>query len=255
MAGEKPPDGRSIEYRRENNILCNFIKNNGKLCNRVHLIDSEFCKWHQAQADKEDKYQVVCDIVIAKEKMGFWRARMGPKLKSLVEEAMNGPAHDVQEEIALTKAALEPLIRTHNGLLELTADAFKGGEQSRNELLAQSGEQVKNAMAHVITMTEKSAKIFALTAEKMDSRTIEGIVQQLVVFVYEAFDNYERHDEPGWEEFDDAMEFYLKRQLMVFDTRINEKLQLPSLKNQGTTITPDQEALLMDSTVPVYTGD
>lgn len=255
MSAEDTPATEASKYEKDKaaGLICGY-----RGCKAYKADCLKHKERHKARNDQFSVHYLRSDRnPVSREKMTFYKRHFGPKLRALVEAAEQDSKarglHDISEEIALTKATLSHSIQFYNGVNELTADQVKS-EDDRQRLLAESGAVVRGGLDHVTKLIERSAKIFALTAEKMDATAIDSITRQIMAFVFRCFDAYERHKEPGWEEFDDAMEAYLQGKLLEFNRLMDEELQLPSLKNIGTNMTPDQTALLMDATIP-YTEE
>ena len=186
--------------------------------------------------------------VFKSERMGFYAKKVGPKLNALITEALETyKANDISEEITLTRVVATQSVQMYSQLLELPDSALP--LQARQQILAEAGAMVTRSMEQATRLVERSAKIFALTTDKIDPSAVDAVVKQICRFVYLCFETY-KTNQPGYEEFDAAVNKIMVEGVQKFDKMLNEELQLPSLKQLGTSITPDQQTLAMIDTVP-----
>lgn len=174
-----------------------------------------------------------------KEQMGFFRKHIGPKLTALLDEALEIKMFDVQEELAIVRTTCIQQVQVYNSLQEIwanpatrpvTPEAIKAFDAA----IAECGSQVKSAMNDITFQVERQAKIHSMVAEKIHPNAIADVVRQINRMVFECFG---QSDWKGVERFNNML---------------TTELELPSLKNQGTTITPDKQVQMMDESVPLY---
>lgn len=174
-----------------------------------------------------------------KEQMGFYAKHIGPKLTELLNDALAIQAFDISEEIGIIRASLITQVEQFSGLNELRNDPATAPKTDEailqyNTLYNMAAESLRQGMNAITFQVERQAKIHNMVAEKIHPNAINDVVRQINRMVHEVF------GQDHWE--------LVER----FDQKLTDELQLPSLKNQGTTITPDQEVTLMDASVPLY---
>jgi hypothetical protein len=181
------------------------------------------------------------------ERMAYYQNKIGPKFTALLKEMKdNSPdLFDVSEEINQIRAAhCEVEMKLFSTVLE---NAEKLGNQAPDALRI-AASMLQNSADNVIRSIERAARIQAQTAEKMSPMAMEQTVKQICQFVYRAF------DAPGIVP-GDSLEVQQQKQeahrrIQHFDRMLNDELQLPTLKSLGTSITPDQQVLAMDASIP-----
>lgn len=222
-------------------------------CWKPALKDKGFCKKHYKQQSgagdslrfrggPQDVYGSVYRKAYTpefKEKMGFFYKHLGPKLKTLFDEAVTVKEFDIQEEITLTRIAATEQLAICNQLHAIWDDPSTRPTEPQAvsayaALLREATEAFKKSLSDITYQVERQAKIHAMVAEKLGPNAIADVVRQINRMIYETF------GQSDWEG--------VKR----LNDRLTNELQLPSLKNQGTTITPDQEVMLMDASVPLF---
>lgn len=167
----------------------------------------------------------------------FFAKRVGPKLRAVLEEAAadHKSVYSVVEEITLARDAATPIVAIYE---KLRYDPPEGiPKQQLDEMLVVAGRSQMTAMDELTRLIERGARIVSLEADKLHPHIIDEVMKQVMRFVQISFPN----DMEG-----------LKR----FDQLLTEELQLPSLNDgRGTTITPDQQVMAMDSTIPYVADD
>lgn len=165
-------------------------------------------------------------IKVSDEQLAFYARRVGPKLRAYMEQiAADRKAHDVSEELDIARTVASEAVAVYGAIYERD---FEGKQVA----LEMSGEIVMQRMRQVIDLFHKSAQIAALEQDKFSPHIINEISKQIMRFAHVCFSEY-------------------PNALVKFDQLLTEELQLPSIKMGGTTITPDQQVLEMDSTVPL----
>lgn len=250
---------------------CEWLYRGGAQCPLIKAKGTRYCRVHREKGNApgsnsplnpfaiDTKYDSAVEKLasIPKNRMAFYTRRMGPKLKALVEEALEGQnAHDISEEVAIVRAMSQQSLQVYNSLMEL--DDTKITPQGKAQAMHDAGQIVVTAMDQATRLSERSAKIFALTAEKIDPLAIDKVAKQLCRFVYVCFEDYETELPEGltteqilqYKEFDKSVREIMIQQINKFDKMVSEELQLPSIIQNGTNITPDQQVLAMINTVP-----
>lgn len=250
----------------EPNERCEYGFRGGVSCNRRKTPGGKFCKQHANHSKNVREVNALgiesttggheievgrsIEYILPKERMSFYARVLGPKLKAVLEEcAAEYKRHNIDEEILITKAVSRDALIVLDSLHELPDTALP--RETRAKLLTEAGSIVNQTMEQATRLVERSAKIHALTADKISPTVVDDMVQQMCRFVYLAFEAKHNSGHPDFTDFDEAVNKILMERISKFDKMISDDLQLPSLKALGTTITPDQQVLAMDDTVPL----
>jgi len=153
----------------------------------------------------------------------FYSKKLSGTLQQVVEEALEAaPAEQLEllEELAIMRT-------TTLDVLKLYEAALESGKQ---EMIVSAGLVVREAMKDVQAMTSAAFDMEQKRRDKVSAHNIVYVVHQIVRISAEVFG----------EDLDKAERF---RRLCL------EKLRVDDGK-QGTTITPDQDVIDMDSTIP-----
>lgn len=163
--------------------------------------------------------------------------RYGTKLKALVESFSSIDGHNIEEEMTHVRLAHADVVARYDAVLDATFPDTEEGRAGRTQALHLAGSMLKDSADDVLKAVERSAKIIALTADKLHPAMLDSAIRQLIGFMYQCFDA----EDPA-----------MAGRMEAFEKAVNEHLQLPSLKKaaQGTTITPDQQVQAMDALVP-----
>lgn len=166
----------------------------------------------------------------------FYSKVLGKTLHDKLKEIVESPGHEqfnLREEIALTKISAGDTVQLYDGvctLLEVEGDEKKRQALAEAKLI--TGAQMRGVLGEVIDMCDKAARVEAAGKDKVTVQNIVIIVNQIVRVAYETF---------GINNLDLCYEF---------ERRIKEQVRLPNEGPEGTTITPDQDVLDMDDTIP-----
>lgn len=155
--------------------------------------------------------------------------QMGPKLQAFVDECIAQPESDqfnLTQELALSRDLLDEAI----GLYE-KAKALKDNDPRKNSLLATAGSLLATASKEVRETCRVGAEVFNTAKDKYSVHTLLDVVSQIKRMIRQCFE----HDP-------DALE--------VFDNMLSERLRLPKIGTDGTTITPDADVMAMDDSIP-----
>jgi hypothetical protein len=158
----------------------------------------------------------------------FYSKHLSKTLNDAVEEAL---AYSPQEQISL----FEELAITR----EMAGDALKAwaaakalpdSNVKKQAYLQASSMLVREVLDHVRTFCESAARIQAMGKDKFSIHNLQAVVNQIVRISYDVFgDDLEKAQQ--------------------FERAIAEHVRLAE-QNQGTLITPDQDVIDMDSTIP-----
>lgn len=107
------------------------------------------------------------------------------------------------------------------------------------QLKAAAGILMREALNDVAKMAEHVAKIEGMAADKLSIAQLGIVVDQIVHLAHEVFG-----------QDDETLE-----RCKIFSALVNERIKIPTLEVKGTSITPDQDVMAMDATVPCITVD
>jgi len=184
-------------------------------CRRWALKEQKFCARHGGRQTHVARINLLPRLY-------------GKLLGGTMEETMNAlldesPAEQIQlfEELALTRVVCRDAVK-------LFAAAQQGDDEQK--ILAQ--QVMLDALKFVKDMCEGAAKVDNNSKDKFSIQHVRHISNQITQCAHEAF---------GMGDPD-----AVKR----FAELIKAKVKMPSASNDGTDITPDQDVLEMDATIP-----
>lgn len=190
-------------------------------------------------------------------RMDFYGKKLGPKLSRLLENNLNNEEkHDISKEVAMVRTVGAQALGVYDALLEMPEGTLP--EETRVQLIHDAGQIVADAMDESSRIVERSAKIFALTSDKLDPQAVDKVAKQICRFVYLCFEDFESkvpkdadiETKLQWNEFDEAVRKIMRERIKKFDDMLTNELQMPTLKQLGTTLSPDQQVRAMIDTVP-----
>ena len=188
---------------------------------------------------------------ISRETMAYYYKVIGPKLKDALN-ALNNDENflDVSEEVSHMRLIHQENLRVL-GMVYESRENMDLPEETRNKCditIRELAPLIANSAEGVIRAVERAAKIQVSLSDKANPHTTEILTRQICQFVYRAFDAPDI--QPGDSLQVQQDKIAAKLRIQHFDKMMNEELQLPSLKALGTSITPDQQVLAMDATIP-----
>jgi hypothetical protein len=155
----------------------------------------------------------------------FYQQRLGPKLREAIERQLEDSNETdrlkLDDELTLLREASGDAVSLYSNAIELgDATAITIAKQ----LMEESFEKVAN-------LALKASRIRSECKDSISPNQLGDVVSQICRFVYQVFGD----------QFD---------KIQQFDHLISTTLRLPTLGNQGTLLTPDMDAALMDDTIP-----
>lgn len=166
----------------------------------------------------------------------FYATRVGPKLRVLLEQAAaQREGFSVTDELEVMRVAAAQSVQMFGGLMELDDAKVNGGAQAKQQLLIETASVVLNQMDQVVTAFKKASDM-AKNEHVLTPSGVNEVVKQIMRFVQITFAG-----EP--------------EKVAMLDDFLTNELELPSVKQSGTTITPDMVAVAMDATVPYVEDD
>lgn len=216
---------------------------NGKRCRRISLKVSKYCYTHKYQ---DAKFRVHKKRPVPGKhtsgnwnfSMAFYNRRLGPKLAAYVKENLEAPLKEqrqVYNELALLRVSAGDAVQMYSAALE-AQDSPTIKPEAKQDLLIQTGLFMRQMLDQVIRTAKIASEIEAAGKDKFSANDLHDVVNQLVHIVKNSFDAYP-----------EAIE--------QFDLLLSTELKLPTINANGeyvgTTITPDQDVLDMDNSVPI----
>jgi len=153
----------------------------------------------------------------------FYAKRLSGTLKQVIETSLDAPVSEqcsVLEELAVMR-------ETAMQVMLLFDVALTSGKE---KLILNASMLVRDALKEIVATAKVAQDIENAASDKLSVHALGHVVNQIVKLAYEAF----KDDLP---------------KARVFEKLIHEKLVMP-VEQVGTNLTPDQDALDMDSTVP-----
>ncbi len=198
---------------------CQRIKRDGLQCRRWRLKGYEYCEVHRKGGHtikrKVDKLPVLYRYKLRETLQDKVSVLMGENPR----EALN-----LFEELALTRIAANQSV-----MLFDKAHDIENGEK-RVEAVAACAAMMSECLKSVQSMCESAARIESQGKDKYSIHSIKVIVDQVVLICHRVFKDY-------------------PELVLEFQEAIKQHVRLPDESN-GTSITPDQDVLDMDSTIP-----
>lgn len=194
---------------------CESLRRNGKRCRKYKLRGSRTCEFHGGRTAQKNPVRV-------HHLPRFYSKVLTKTLADFVAECADIDPTErlgLMEELDLMRHAAMLPISLYN-------QAVENGKHAVIEIAASGMKQALNDLAN---MAERIVRMDAARKDKISVHTIEYVVNQIVRIMYEKLDE------------DEAKEI---------EATIRSKVKLPKSGVDGTSITPDQDALDMDDTIP-----
>lgn len=212
---------KHVAYYREKGIIhpraCKAKRRrDGELCCKWAVPDRNYCKFHNGHIG--GKGPRVNRLPV------FYAKRLSGTLKEVIETSLDVPVSEqcsVLEELAVMReTAMQVMLLFEAALIN-----------KNQELITSAGILVKDALKDIVATAKIAQDIENNAKDKLSVHALGHVVNQIVKLAYEAF----KHDLASAKEF---------------ERLIHARLVIP-VEQDGTTLTPDQDAMEMDSTVPV----
>ena len=195
--------------------------------------------WHHPE-----RYGISCET------MAYYQKVIGPKLKAVIDRIKSAPDFlDVSDEVAHIRVTHEQNIAVYNAVFEAQDEL---GDK-KDEALRLAGSMLASSADEVIRAVEKAARIQVSMVDKVSPLALETTVRQISQFVFRAFDMPDI--QPGDDIETQQRKIEAKVRIQKFNRMMTEELCLPTMKSLGTTITPDQQVLAMDASIPSEPDD
>jgi hypothetical protein len=196
----------------------------GLRCRRFAVNGGTRCINHNGRQDKHNrrKRYIVGRLPV------WYRKVLNVNLAKFVEEQTE-QARAVQVEV-FDELALFRAEAVRSVALYSAADSLQDDNPKKGALLESAGALMRERLEQVVKVAETAARIYNAGKDKLSAGNLQGVVDQITLIAYEVL-----QDQP-----DKAAEFanLIRTKLTVQDAV------------EGTSLTPDQDALDMDGTVP-----
>lgn len=211
----------------------------GTRCKRWALKRATKCKRHGGTMQQRSYGKITTPKMVGCGIRGlpmFYGKVLGKTLSEKLKELVEKPNHeqlDLREEIALAKISAADMVQLYDGvsvLLEQETDDARRSQLAQAKIT--TGAQMRMVLGDVVDMCDKVTRVEAGMKDKVTIQNIVIIVNQITRIAYEVFGDNDM------------------QKCFEFERRIKEQVRLPSEGPEGTTITPDQDVLEMDDTVP-----
>lgn len=162
-------------------------------------------------------------------RLHFYTKRMGPKLAAFVEECIAQPESDqynLSQELAIARDLMGEALELYE-----KAKLLPDSNPHKGSRIATAGALMASAMKEVRETCRVGSEAFNNAKDKYSVHTLVDVVSQIKKMIRNCFD----HDQSG---------------LQRFDQMLNDRLRLPKIGSDGTTITPDSDVMQMDDSVP-----
>ena len=193
---------------------CKRIRSNGLQCGKWAMVGYDVCRTHGGNARKSN---------IKKRMHVFYAAVLGDTLTERIKDLIEAPdVMTLREELALMRHAASNTVK-------LYAVACASGKE---EAVLAAGALMADALKQVADMCERAARVESQGDDKISVMHIQVIVNQITRIAHRVL---------GEEHLALAQEF---------ERLVRTEVRLPKTGVEGTSITPDQDVLEMDETVP-----
>jgi len=190
---------------------CQAKRRCGEQCKRWALKESSYCQFHGGRGNSRTR----TDHLPA-----FYAKRLTKTLQAAIEEQLEQAPHEqlqLFEELALMRVYARDAVILYNAAVD------KGSE----ELRLSAGALMAQVLGDVAKMCQSASNVSLAGKDKVSIHNIEYVVGQIVRILYQTLDDEDAQ----------RVEERIRSDLKVYD-------------QTGTTITPDQDVLAMDATVP-----
>ena len=202
----------------------------GRRCHAFHMKDRLFCWFHGGcRRTREGR-----DIVRISHLPRFYSRQLGKTLHEAVEEHLSAaPEEQINlfEELALTRVIAGDAVALYSATCEALKDKPADDKQA-HAAKDLAGSIVIDAMKHVSDVCTKAAQIEAQAKDKFSVHSVTHVVNQIIRVMYELCEP-EHHDIA-----------------VKFEHAVRTQVKLPRITTDGTELTPDEDAVAMDATVP-----
>lgn len=239
-SGGRPPEGHPRQ--------CTKVRRNGKRCGKWANRGSDRCESHPRSKSRDQRIGVRTEHLPR-----FYRDRLTRTLTEVVDSMLGEPAHEqvgLYEELALLRDVAGQVVQLYGtardardeheaALVDVSPDDEQGvaAWQERADALegalAESAQMMVSQLNQVRDLATAIVRNEAVSKDKLSVHTLHGAMRQVVRIMYEVCGEENQH---------------LAVQL---EERVKAEVVLPVAGGtEGTDVTPDQDVLSMDDTVP-----
>lgn len=210
-------------------LLCCANRKKGP-CGAFAVTGSKYCKHHGGV--RHNRLTTRRNFGVARLPYVYKKYLTKTLQAAVLDATGQNPAEQLQlfDELALVRESIGPIIETYGKLLEareLVQDPEK--REKINVALQSAGIVMRDALKEVATMCEMAARVNAAASDKVSVLALHHFVNDIILAAHDMFGNN-------------------VEMVYQFEALIKQRVKLPS--NEGTVLTPDQDVIDMDSTIP-----
>ena len=147
--------------------------------------------------------------------------------KTLLETVQSQLNESPSKQLSLLEELA--LVRTHcTTVVAMYSACIEGGKQ---DMVLQVGTLMVDLIKHIQSLSISAAHIEDRGQDQVSIHTIEFVMNQITRIAYDCFGG----------DTEEAINF---------ESRIRNEVKLPKTKQEGTNLTPEDDVINMDSTVP-----
>lgn len=206
-------------------------------CGRTPAKDSPYCARHSTSGNVRRLYRLKTSHAARSELTKVYRSVLSPALRQVIDDQLNGrmPAEQLQlyEELALMRHAATQAVVLYDAAVQLVNSKDKGDAQAAATLMSAT-ELMKAALKDVADLAKAAAQIDNMAQDKLSVQQLAVVVDQMVRVASDVFTAHGVADEV----------------VEQFAGEVKDRVKIPMLETRGTLITPDEDVIAMDATVP-----
>jgi hypothetical protein len=168
----------------------------------------------------------------------FYSGVLKGTLKEYMDQATGQPPHEqlkIFDELNLVRHVNMQVVALYQAAYEAyTNEQDSKQKELRLQSLMQAGLMMRDCCDQVTQLADRAAKIESNLSGKVSVHDIGYVVNQIVRIMYRTVE--EQGAPPTL--------------AVAFEQMVNDEVKLPGIVARGTLITPDQDVLDMDSTIP-----
>lgn len=214
---------RGLGGRAPDRFRCTFVYADGNRCGRWAVKGYHKCWKHGGAVwTRHQKNSLVMGRKL------FYSKRLGPKLKAAIEEALAQPESDrisLEEELELVRHIAGDAIQLYSNSVELPDGPNK------DKALGLATQIGFAALEQVRVYCKTAAEVKAAGKDQFSIHALQDVANQITRLVAICFDDY-------------------PEAMAKFDRLMSTQLRLPIIGPQGTRLTPDKDAIVMDDSIP-----
>jgi len=210
---------------------CEGIRRCGVRCRKWKIKGERFCQIHGKGLGYKHRKEV-------RDLPRLFKYTLGETLRDKVSQVMGEDpreALNLFEELALMRVSAGEAVKLYEGALKLDEKTDTVTKEKADELKQFASSLMVSALQQVQQMCEAAARVESQGKDKYSIHSLKAIIDQIILISYRVF---KKHPDL----------------VLDFERAIREDIRMPN-EATGTDITPDQDVMDMDATVPKEPGD